>query len=99
MYRIFHNFSALLLAAVVLSSCACAPADAPRGKVLKVVIYGEYDLSGEYVIARDGTIAMPLVGPIQVAGQPVSALPGIIADAYRGDYLVDPKVSVEVKSQ
>jgi polysaccharide export outer membrane protein len=68
-----------------------------RGDVLKVVIYGEDDLSGEYTVAHNGTIAMPLVAPIAVDGQPLSKLSSIIADAYRGDYLIDPKVSVEVR--
>lgn len=67
-----------------------------RGDVLRVTIYGEEDLSGDYTVGRDGKIALKLVGPVSVGGEPLSALPAIIGDAYKQGYLVDPKVSVEV---
>lgn len=65
--------------------------------VLKVTVYDEPDLSGEYIVGPDGKIALPLVGAVHVAGQTLAMMPATIAAAYRDGYLVDPKVSVELK--
>jgi polysaccharide export outer membrane protein len=69
------------------------------GDVLTVTVEGEADLSGDYTVGPDGNITMPLVGKVAVAGQPQAALAGVITDAYRAGYLVDPKVRAEVKSK
>jgi polysaccharide export outer membrane protein len=66
------------------------------GQTLKVTVYGEDDLSGIYTVGPDGALALPLVGAVPVAGQSLEALPEIIAHAYRGGYLKNPKVSVEL---
>jgi protein involved in polysaccharide export with SLBB domain len=70
---------------------------AGAGDVLKVTVYGEPDLSGEFIIGPDGKIALPLIGAVPVAGQTLEMIPLTIAAAYRDGYLVDPKVSVELK--
>lgn len=87
----------------VISVSPAVPASLPvgpqAGDILNVVIEGQDDLSGRYTVGPDGNITMPLAGKIAVAGQPNSALAGVIGDAYRAGYLVDPKVSVEVQSK
>lgn len=70
---------------------------ASGGDILKVTIYNEPDLSGEFRVGPDGKIALPLVGAVYVAGQTLAMIPATIADVYRDGYLVDPKVSVELK--
>jgi len=70
---------------------------ASANDVLKVTIYGEPDLSGEYSVGPDGKIALPLAGAVPVAGQSLEQLPETIAAVYRDGYLIDPKVSVELK--
>jgi protein involved in polysaccharide export with SLBB domain len=67
------------------------------GNKLKVTIYGEETLSGEYDISPSGTVSMPLVGAIRAAGRTRSDLERDIANRYRGGgFLQDPKVTVAV---
>ena len=114
MNRFFHCLPALTLAAFVSACCPCmqvppqtvvktAPvlsANSPKaGDIVDVSIEGQKDLSGAYTVGPDGNITMPLVGKVAVAGQPKSALAGVIGDAYRAGYLVDPTVSAEVISK
>ncbi|MCB1538808.1 MAG: polysaccharide biosynthesis/export family protein [Rhodospirillales bacterium] len=69
------------------------------GDVLKVTVFGESDLSGDYIVGEDGEIAMPLIGAVEAAGQTLESLPGDIAGAYRAGYLKNPNVTVELKSR
>ena len=66
------------------------------GDRVKVTVFGEEDLTGEYEIDGTGTLAFPLVGQIAVAGSSARDLEVAIADRLRGDYLLDPKVNVEI---
>jgi len=66
------------------------------GDRVKVTVFGEDDLTGEYEIDGTGTLAFPLAGQIAVAGKSARDLEVAIADGLRGDYLLDPKVSVEI---
>lgn len=67
-----------------------------EGDKVKVVIYGEETLSGDYEIAPTGFISMPLAGSIKAAGLTSTELQHEITNKYRGTYLQDPKVTVDV---
>jgi polysaccharide export outer membrane protein len=67
------------------------------GDKLKVTIYGEEALTGEYDVNPGGYVSMPLVGTIRAAGRTRSELERDIANRYRsGGFLQDPKVTVAV---
>jgi len=68
------------------------------GDVLSVTVYNNADLSGEFTVAPDGSIALPLVGQVQVVGRTEALIRGDITDRLKTDYLVDPQVSVSVKT-
>ena len=70
-----------------------------NGDKLKVIVYGEPDLSGELSINSDGLISMPLVGDILLAGKTASDAQEIITLALKRGYLKKPNVSVEVISR
>ena len=70
-----------------------------NGDRLKIIVYGEPDLSGELSINSDGLISMPLVGDILLAGKTASDAQEIITLALKGGYLKKPNVSVEVISR
>ncbi|WP_050750657.1 polysaccharide biosynthesis/export family protein [Paramagnetospirillum magneticum] len=67
----------------------------PNDKV-KITVFGEPDLSGEFEIGGSGTLAMPLVGEIPLGGKNLSQASGLLAERLRQGILRDPKVSVEV---
>ncbi|WP_206241994.1 polysaccharide biosynthesis/export family protein [Novosphingobium terrae] len=66
------------------------------GDKLKVNVFNEPQLSGEYQIGADGNIALPLTGAMAVLGE----APTKVASDYEGllgqDYLRNPKVTAEV---
>jgi protein involved in polysaccharide export with SLBB domain len=70
----------------------------PNDKV-KISIYGEDGLTGEYVISSDGKISLPLVGNVNAAGMSVKQFQDQLVTSYRdGGYLRDPKITAEVVS-
>lgn len=63
---------------------------------LRVIVYGEQSLSGEFVISGNGKISLPLVGEVQAAGLTVRTFQTAVESALRDGYLKEPRVSVEV---
>lgn len=67
------------------------------GDGLRIIVYGEEKLTGEYHVTDSGQVVMPLIGPINAAGLSVEQLGASIASAYSaGGYLTAPRVAVEV---
>lgn len=100
-----------LLLALVLSACmatgsvkrvpqadlAAEPYRLDSGDRLRVVVFGQADLSNSFAVDQGGHIAMPLVGTIPARGATTQELAGRIAAALRGGFLRDPDVSVEIE--
>jgi polysaccharide export outer membrane protein len=63
---------------------------------LKITVFGEEDLSGEFVVDASGNISMPLIGEVAAAGLSLRALQRNIETKLRAGYLVDPRVSAEM---
>jgi polysaccharide export outer membrane protein len=77
---------ALLLAAVAGGGSASAQTDRGQlsvtaGDVLSVTVFGRADLSGDFQVAPDGTIALPLAGSMKAAGLTPSDLSSQIETA------------------
>jgi polysaccharide export outer membrane protein len=88
----------LLLCLLAAAGTAVAD-DAYRlstGDRVRIVVFGHADLSGEFELDGTGRISMPLIPPLAAAGSTVGELEQQIADALQPDYLLDPKVTVEV---
>lgn len=66
------------------------------GDKVRIITFGEDDLSGEFEVSSTGAIAMPLIGEIHAAGITVSQLQGRIVAALSGGYMKNPHVGVEV---
>ncbi len=69
-----------------------------QGDRLRLNVFGESDLSGEFTIDGAGFIRLPLVGEVRAAGYTASQLEGAIAAALSQGYLKSPRVAVEVAS-
>jgi polysaccharide export outer membrane protein len=65
------------------------------GDQLRVTVFGEADLTGEYMVGSQGTLAYPLVGELQAAGLTVAEFTEVLRTALL-QYLRNPNVSVEV---
>lgn len=67
------------------------------GDQVRIITYGEDQLTGEFRVDDQGRIALPLLGSIQAAGLLPSDLDAAIsAELRRRKLLRDPSVSVEV---
>ncbi|MHB8286432.1 MAG: polysaccharide biosynthesis/export family protein, partial [Caulobacteraceae bacterium] len=66
------------------------------GDKLRITVFGEENLSGEFTVAGNGHVSFPLIGDVQAAGQTVRALQFQIIQALKDGYLKDPRVSAEV---
>ncbi len=63
---------------------------------IRVIVFGEPDLSGEFVVNGQGTVALPLIGEVKAVGLTVRELQEQYAAVLREGYLKDPRVSIEV---
>lgn len=66
------------------------------GDKLKITVYGEDDLSGEFFVDGSGQVQLPLVGQVKAANLTIHEFVAEVSTALKEGYLKDPKVSVEV---
>lgn len=67
----------------------------PNDRV-RVKVYGEADITGEYEVDSTGQISVPLAGHIRAAGLTTKQLEGSITSALAKGIVRDPRVNVEV---
>ncbi|ARR52433.1 polysaccharide biosynthesis protein [Rhizorhabdus wittichii DC-6] len=66
------------------------------GDKLRISVFGEPKLDGEYVVSSTGIVSFPLIGNVPASGQTVEALQESIRSKLAAGYLKDPRVSAEV---
>jgi polysaccharide export outer membrane protein len=66
------------------------------GDLLKVTVFNQDDLSGEYTINGAGKISLPLIGDVNAKDLTVKQVEQGIADKLKPDYLLNPRVSIQV---
>ncbi len=84
---------------VATASSAPAQTDGYRlgtGDKIRVIVYGEDDLSGEFQVDGSGTVRLPLIGQVTAAGRSVRDFEGDVTAKLADGYLRSPRVSVEV---
>ena len=66
------------------------------GDKLRIIVFGEDSLTGEFFVSGAGKIAFPLVGDIDALGKTIPELQAAIEAKLADGYLKMPKVSAEV---
>lgn len=89
-------FAILAFAAAAALSSAQDYTIGPRD-VLSITIWGHQDLSRDYPVDSDGSVAFPLLGRIRAGGLTTKEFAAELTAALGKDYLVDPQVVVAVK--
>jgi polysaccharide export outer membrane protein len=100
----------LALAAFALGGCATPPygadlrasMDAPyrlaSGDRMRVIVFGQENLTNSFSVDGAGNVAMPLVGLVRAQGLTTNEFAASLEARLRGGYLREPKVSVEVEA-
>ena len=102
-------FRHTVLAAALLATCACTPSglvDRPAvgsfqyrigpGDRLRIAIYGEDRLTGEFTVTAQGAIAFPLLGEVPAQGQTVGEFTAALRQRLVSQYMRNPQVSVDM---
>jgi len=101
-----------LLALAMLSGCAeprytnyfrddqlNRPYTLAGGDRLRIIVFGQDNLSNSYAVDGSGNISMPLIGNVRAQGRTAAQLGEEIAQKLRGSAILrDPKVSAEVEA-
>src|SRR5216684_2792337 len=66
------------------------------GEKIRVNVYGEASLSGDYQIDPSGFISLPLAGTMKAAGLTQAELEQALSKKFRSEYLKNPKVTVTI---
>lgn len=68
------------------------------GDQLRISVFGEAALSGDFLVGPNGSISYPLVGEVPAQGKTVNEFGAALADVLRNGYVRQPNVAVEVAS-
>lgn len=66
------------------------------GDTINITVFGEPELSKQTLLSDSGNITYPFLGEINVRGLTVVELEKTIHDGLKGDYLINPNVSVAI---
>ena len=92
-----------LLLGVLLCNAHAAPVDdisqykLNAGDVVSITVFSEPDLSFKELRLTDaGTFSYPFIGEVRAKGRTTTQIEQLLTSALKGDYLVDPRVSVSM---
>ncbi len=75
---------------------AGAPYKLASGDKLRIIVFGQADLTNTYSVDASGAVSMPLIGRVPAKGQTTDELERTVASRLRQGYLRDPSVSIEI---
>lgn len=67
------------------------------GDKLRVVVYGQEDLTASYSVDQAGDLSLPLIGSVPARGRTTGELESVIESKLSQGFLRDPDVSLEVE--
>jgi len=96
--RILRQLGTTLLVLFASLAAAQQPTDyvLGPGDQVAISVFGEPDLSVEFTLSDNGALNYPFLGEIRVAGLTMPELEKRIAEGLRGDYLINPDVTVSM---
>jgi len=96
-----NKFLTLLLAIVFVAGGAFsqneeAPYRLGAGDQIRITVFGEEDLSGNFEIDGGGMVSLPLIGSVAIGGKNISMAQSAVAVLLADGYLISPRVNIEV---
>ncbi len=68
------------------------------GDRIEIIVYGEPDMSMKFKVSKSGVVNFPYIGEVVIAGRTPSAIETEIEERLRGDYLLNPMVTINMES-
>ena len=93
---IFAIFGSAAQAASAQGAGATTAYRLGSGDKIKVTVFGHVDMSGEFSVAGNGSVSLPFIGSVKAGGMTINELEHAIVSRLTPDYLINPRVSVEV---
>ena len=69
------------------------------GDTAEISVYQVEDLSGEFVVDREGNLNLPLLGTVPTSGLSTLELQEVLTRKYGADYLQNPSIDVKIEAQ
>ena len=87
-------------AATAQLSAAPAPLDYKLGVAdkVRILVFNEPNLTGEYLVNANGSISFPLIGDVEAAGRTATEIRDQITAKLADGYLRSPQVSIDILS-
>lgn len=63
---------------------------------VRIIVFNEPTLSGEFLVSSDGSLSLPLIGTVPVQGKTSAEVIKDITARYSDGYLRDPQISMDV---
>ncbi|MGH6839087.1 MAG: polysaccharide biosynthesis/export family protein [Methylocella sp.] len=82
----------------LIESAATTSPNLHPGEKIRVIVFGEDRLSGEFEIDPAGFVSLPLAGTIKAAGLSKQQLERDLSKKFSGEYLRNPRVTVDIVS-
>lgn len=79
-----------------LAASATAPHRFQGGEKIKINVFNEPSLSGDYDVDPNGMVSLPLAGTVRAVGLTQAQFEKELAQKFRSDYLRNPKVTVSI---
>ena len=79
-----------------LAEAAAAPTRLEPGDKIRITVFGEDKLSGDYQLDQSGRVSLPLAGTVEARGLTQTELEEALARKFRSEYLKNPKVTVTI---
>jgi polysaccharide export outer membrane protein len=95
----------LVLGFAGLAGCASPPPPAPAeagpwplgpGDRLRIIVFEQNQLGGEFAVDDDGTVSLPLVGRLKLAGLAPADAEQLIAGRLAGRIVKNPQVNIDI---
>lgn len=89
-------FSGQALAQLMPTGSSDSTYKLDSGDVVRISVFNQPELSGDYTLDGDGRFSMPLIGSVEAEGLTPAELEARLVDMYRPDYLVNPRIFIQV---
>ncbi len=68
------------------------------GDRIEIIVYGEPDMSMKFKVSKSGVVNFPYIGEVVIAGRTPSSIETEIEERLRGDFLLNPMVTINMES-